>query len=129
MSKSQLDPHRSDLLSRARQNYSQRMLQLYLRNSKSVRVNQSTISRWLRKNGVINMSPIPPDAEFLLYQSMAKLCLQERLYRRTLSRWTGYIVHMRGRGASLPEIQQYLLNRGVATSTKSIYRELNMGAE
>lgn len=128
MSKSQLDPHHADLLSRARQKYSLRMLQLYLRNNKSLRVSRATISRWLSKNRVTHMPHLPPDDEYHRYQTEARAFLQERRYTRVLSAWGNHIVYMREHGASLPEIQQYLRRQGVITSTKTIYREL-IGAE
>lgn len=128
MKASLLDPHAADLRSRARQGYTQRMLQLYLR-SKSLRVSQSTISRWLCKHGVNRLPPLPQNEEFAVYQYQTQICLQAYRYRRALSRWSDHIWHMRSRGASLPEIQEYLRRHGVVTSTKSIYRELKMGTE
>lgn len=128
MKSSSLDSHAPDLILRARQNYTQRMLQLYL-SSKSVRVSQSTISRWLCKSGVYHLLPLPPDEEYYFYQKRAQTFLQRRCYRRSLAKWGDHIWYMRSRGASLPQIQDDLRRRGVVASTKAIHRELKKGAE
>lgn len=129
MNKSLLDPYSAELLLRARQGYTQRMLQLYLQRSKSLRVSQPAISRWLSKNDVYLLPNLAPDEAFVHYQSLAQLCLVSHRYRRVLARWSGHISYMRSRGASLPEIQEDLRRRGVVVSTKSIHRELKLRAE
>lgn len=122
MLKSVLDPYSAELLLRARQGYTQRMLRLYLLEEKRLRVSQPSISRWLGSHKItLNLTP---DEEFRRYEQLASLGLTQRKYRRGLARWSGHIEHMRSRGHSLGEIQTDLKRRGVFTSIRSIRREL-----
>lgn len=125
MLKSALDPYTKDLLLRARQGYTQRMLLLYLQHEKQVRISQPTLSRWLSTRQA-TVDRLPDDA-FLDYQEQAKLGLPQRRYRRALSRWRGHIEHLRRQGHSLGEILADLRSRGVSTSIRSIRRELKNG--
>ena len=127
MTKSVLDAHAEELLLRARQGYTQRMLQLYLLHEKRLKISQPTISRWLATH-TLTASPSPHlDDDFRRYQSLASLCLNRRAYRRELARWRGHIEHLRKRGYSLGEILIDLKSRGVSTSIRSIRRELKNG--
>lgn len=128
MHKSVLDPHAPDLLLRARQGYSQRMLQLYLQHEKRLRISQPSLSRWLAAHSVTaDTTHHDLDDEFRRYQSLAQLGLTRRAYRRELARWRGHIEHLRNRGCSLGQILTDLRNRGVSTSIRSISRELKNG--
>lgn len=127
MAKSVLDPHAPDLLLRARQGYSQRMLQLYLQHEKRLKISQPSLSRWLAAHSV-TADPQPQlDDDFLRYQSLAQLGLTRRAYRRELARWRGHIEHLRNRGCSLGQILTDLKSRGISTSIRSISRELKNG--
>lgn len=127
MPKSILDPHAPDLLLRARQGYSQRMLQLYLQNEKRLRISQPSLSRWLGAHTVAAETSHDLDDEFHHYQSLAQLGLTRRTYRRQLARWQGHIEHLRNGGHSLGDILTDLKSRGVITSIRSIRRELKNG--
>lgn len=126
MPKSVLDPHAEELLLRAKQGYTQRMLQLYLQHEKRLRISQPSLSRWLATHA-LKADPPHPDDDFRRYQSLAALLIQRRAYRRELARWTGHIEHLRNRGHSLGEILTDLKSRGVSTSIRSIRRELKNG--
>lgn len=127
MTKSVLDPHAADLLMRARQGYTQRMLQLYLHQEKRLKISQPSLSRWLATQA-LETGPAPDlDDDFRRYQSLASLRLNRRAYRRELARWRGHIEHLRSRGCSLGQILTDLRNRGVSTSIRSIRRELKNG--
>ena len=119
-----LDPHVADLLRRVQQGYTQRMLLLYLRHQKYVRLSQPSLSRWLSQHCARPLPPIPPDAEFEHYQTLCRMGKPTRTYRRSLTKWRGHIQHMREQKASLYEILDELKRRGVHTSIRSIRREL-----
>lgn len=121
MNKSVLDPHAAELLLRARQGYTQRMLCLYLQEQ-SLQVDRSSLSRWLAAHSFT--VDLPADEELHRYQQLAALGLTPRRYRRTLSRWRGHIEHLRKRGNSLSEIQAELKKHGVSASIRTIRREL-----
>lgn len=127
MPKSLLDPHSCELLLRARQGYSQRMLLLYLKNEKRLKISQPSLSRWLAAHSVTADTAHDLDDEFRRYQSLAQLGLTRRAYRRQLARWRGHIEHLRNGGHSLGEILTDLKSRGVSTSIRSIRRELKNG--
>lgn len=127
MPKSILDPHAPDLLLRARQGYSQRMLQLYLQNEKRLRISQPSLSRWLAAHTVTADTSHDLDDDFRRYQSLASLRLNRRAYRRELASWRGHIEHLRRQGCSLGQILTDLRKRGVSTSIRSIRRELENG--
>lgn len=120
--KSALDPHASDLLLRARQGYTQRMLCLYLQHEKRLQITQPTLSRWLAFHDIT--LDLNPDDAFRHYQEEAAHGLTQRRYRRTLAQWRGHIEHLRNRGCSLSEIQADLKTRGITSSIRSIRREL-----
>lgn len=127
MTKSVLDAHAEELLLRARQGYTQRMLQLYLQHEKRLSISQPSLSRWLATHA-LKADPLPhPDDDFRRYQSLASLCLNRRAYRRELARWRGHIEHLRRQGCSLGQILTDLRKRGVSTSIRSIRRELKNG--
>lgn len=127
MHKSVLDPHAPDLLLRARQGYSQRMLQLYLQHEKRLKISQPSLSRWLAAHPITADTTHDLDDEYRRYQSLAQLGLTRRAYRRQLARWRGHIEHLRNGGHSLGEILTDLKSRGVSTSIRSISRELKNG--
>lgn len=120
-----IDPHAADLLFRVRQGYTQRMLLLYLRHEKSVRLSQPTLSRWLSQHSARQLPPHPKNAEFERYQALARQGKPARTYRRNLAKWRGHILHMRQLNASITQILDDLKQRGVHTSVRSIRRELN----
>lgn len=122
MNKSVLDPHATELLLRARQGYTQRMLCLYLQHEKLLRISQPSLSRWLAAQSF--KVDRPADEELHRYQQLAALVLTPRRYRRTLSKWRGHIEHLRKRGNSLSEIQADLKKHGVSASIRTIRREL-----
>lgn len=127
MPKSVLDPHELDLLLRARQGYTQRMLQLYLQHEKRLRISQPSLSRWLAAH-TVTADPQPQlDDDFRRFQSLAQLGLTRRTYRSQLARWRGHIKHLRNGGHSLGQILTDLRNRGVSTSIRSIRRVLKNG--
>lgn len=127
MPKSVLDPHAEELLLRAKQGYTQRMLQLYLQHEKRLRISQPTLSRWLATHELSANSTPHLDDDFRRYQSLASLCLNRRTYRRELASWRGHIEHLRRQGCSLSQILTDLRKRGVSTSIRSIRRELKNG--
>lgn len=122
MTKSLLDPHAADLLLRARQGYTQRMLLLYLQHEKSIRLSQPSLSRWL--SGHRPRTDLPPDDEYQLWKAKAALPIPICRYCRALAKWDGHIKHLRNQGASLGNIQDSLRQRGVTTSIRSIRRAL-----
>jgi hypothetical protein len=127
MPKSVLDSHAELLLLRARQGYTQRMLQLYLQHEKRLKISQPSLSRWLAAHERKADAKPRLDDDFLRYQSLASMCLNRRSYRRKLARWRGHIEHLRNGGCSLGQILIDLRTRGVSTSIRSISRELKNG--
>lgn len=119
-----LSPHAEALLLRARQGYTQRMLQLYLLHETGVSVSQPTLSRWLRSSSARTFTPLPQDREYMHYLSLSRMSHPPRRYRRSLYRWRGLIQHLRQHGHSLQGILIALEAQGVRSSIRSIRREL-----
>lgn len=120
-----LDPFEPELLHRLQQGYTQRMLQLYLQHRKKLHISQASLSRWLSRHTTKHLSPIEPDFEFAHFRSLCAMGKPPRLYRRTLTRWRGLILHLAMRQMTINQILAELKTRDVNTSPRSIKREIS----